>query len=289
MRSFAAVDRRLAFCPRLPDAWFELARGEGLKSRAVEVFTKHLRDCEKKDNQEEFAARLAPLANKQRPWVSLLELRIDAHKALQRETRDRFALLGGGESLSGAAELHKVGRCLDRLYPDGLTRALGRQPFVEQLRQLLPEAEPRPLMLVGPPLVGKTAIVHEFVFQCIERRKQPFQRDENVWHISPQRLISGMSYVGQWENRLLAILKETQKHRHVLYFDDLVGAYRAGLSTGSNLSVADVLKSAVQRGQVRLLAETTAEGLRVFRERDRGFADLFHLILHFRRIQALID
>lgn len=77
--------------------------------------------------------------------------------------------------------------------------------------------------------------------------------------LSPQRLIAGMSYLGQWEQRLLAILKTARKRDHILYFDDLLGAYRAGVSRDSRLCVADVLKPYVERGEARVLAEMTPE------------------------------
>jgi hypothetical protein len=133
-------------------------------------------------------------------------------------------------------------------------------------------------MLVGPPMVGKTTLVHEFVYRRVQRRRSVYAARENVWLLAPQRLISGMSYVGQWENRVLAILKTARKRRHILYFDDVLGLYRAGVTSQSNLSVADVLKPYVERREIHLLAEVTPEALRVFRERDRGFADQFHLI-----------
>ena len=87
-----------------------------------------------------------------------------------------------------------------------------------------------------------------------------------------------MSYLGQWEQRLLAILMTALRRDHLLYFDDLLGAYRAGVSRDSKLCVADVLKPYVERGEVRVLAEMTPEKLLVWRERDRAFADLFHVI-----------
>ena len=57
-----------------------------------------------------------------------------------------------------------------------------------------------------------------------------------------QRLVTGMSFVGQWENRWLAILRHAHKRKHVLYFDDLLGLFQAGITSQSNLSAADILK-----------------------------------------------
>ncbi len=87
-----------------------------------------------------------------------------------------------------------------------------------------------------------------------------------------------MSYVGQWEGRLLAILKHARKRNHVLFFDDLVGLFLAGVTCNSSLSAAVVLKPYLERRDVRVLGEITPESLRVLQERDRGFADLFHII-----------
>ena len=87
-----------------------------------------------------------------------------------------------------------------------------------------------------------------------------------------------MSYVGQWEARLLAILKHAKKRQHVLYFDDPIGLFLAGISASSTLSAAQVLKPYLERRDVRVVAEITPEALRVLRERDRSFADLFHII-----------
>src|SRR5262249_52557966 len=136
----------------------------------------------------------------------------------------------------------------------------------------------RPVLLAGPRMAGKTAVVHECVFRRVAHRKQVHVQQQNVWLVSPQRLISGMSYVGQWEGRLLAILKHARKRDHVLYFDDLVGLFLAGISASSSLNAATVLKPYLERRDVRVLGEITTEGLRVLQERDRGFADLFHII-----------
>jgi len=102
--------------------------------------------------------------------------------------------------------------------------------------------------------------------------------DRSVWHLSPQRLISGMSIVGEWEDRLLAILNTVKFWNSTLYLDDLLGLYSAGVCSSSDLSVAQVLKPHVERQEFRLLAESTPEAFRVLQERDRGFADLFHVI-----------
>jgi len=155
---------------------------------------------------------------------------------------------------------------------------LCRDAELAELTRLLDAADCRPVLLLGPRLVGKTALLHEYVFRKVLGQRSKFRARRNVWLLAPARLISGMSYVGQWENRLLAILKEARRRQHLLYFDDLLGLFLAGQSGSSDLSAADVLKPYLERRDVRVLGEITPEAFRVLREKDRGFADLFHLV-----------
>ena len=277
--SFAALGRRLAFLPALPDVWFEILRGQDLRDRAAEVLTNYLRKQEKDaaDAGEGYAPPAA-LSRQSRGWVTTLDLDVAPRPKLDRPDLSNLLFLGGPEKMSGRAELTKVGRCLDWLYPDDLDRAVLRDAEVAELTKLLEAPDRRPVVLVGRRRVGKTTVVHETVSRRVAKRASPHVLKENVWLLSPQRLISGMIYVGQWENRLLAILDEAKRNEHVLYFDDVLGLYQAGVSRDSDLNVATVMRPYVERRDFRFLAEMTPEALRVLQERDRGFADLLHVV-----------
>ena len=276
--SFEALGRRLAFTPSVPGAWFEVARGERLEARAVEVLTEYFRTRERED--EDGFVGPAELSIAGKAWVSSLTIdEVQTGRVPPSKEEDtRRAALGRQAVLEGQGELERVGRCLDRLYPDDLDRAIGRDREVAELARLLGAGDRRPVLVLGPRLVGKTTLIHEHVFRTVAGRKNPYRARENVWLLAPQRLISGMSFVGQWEDRLLSILRAAEERRHVLYFDDLLGLFHAGQSRCSNLSMAQVLRSHLERRGVRILAELTPEAFRVLRERDRGLADLFHVL-----------
>lgn len=278
LATFRHFDRRVAFTPDLLNHWFELAPGERLAARATAVFTRYFRDLEKESGTPIALSILRRFEHPPRPWLTALEIDVRTRQRPADKARDLAALWGGEQKFDGRAELEKIGRCQDRLYPDGLERTYRRPALVDTLEKLLAEPGNRPVALVGPSLVGKTALVHEVVHRRVGRRQTPFTSKENVWLLSPQRLISGMSYVGQWESRVLAILKTAAKRDHVLYFDDVLGLFRAGISASASLSVADVLKPYIEQRKFRILIELTPEQLRVFRERDRGLADQFHLL-----------
>ncbi len=273
--SIEALDRRIGIMPALPGRWFEVLRGQKVLDRAKEVLTDHLESLHKE--LDDF--RVPPeLTQGNRQWVTTLELDVHLEPQSIAPIEGLFAALGGPQKMSGRQELHKVGRCLDWLYPDELDRAVMRDAEASELERLLAAPDRRPVLLIGPPRVGKTAIVHEVVHRRVKEAKNPHVSHQNTWLLGPQRLISGMSYVGQWESRVLAIFKEAARHDHVLYFEDVLGLYFAGISRDSDLTVAHILKPYVERREFRVLAKMTPEAFRILQERDRGMADLFHVI-----------
>lgn len=275
LAGYTALDRKLFFTPTLPGLHFEVFPGQSVAERATAVLTRHLRDLEKENeglNLDEFALR-----GKAR--LTTIEISLKPSVLAKKPPPPRRALLfGGEEKKDGEQELRKTGRSLQSLYPDDLDRAVGREREVNELARPLASNDRRPILLVGPRKVGKSTILHELVWQMCERKKERFGGSREIWLLSPMRLISGMSYLGEWENRVLAILDYAREKDRVLYFDDLLGLLTAGMSSASDLNVAQVLRPALEKRSVRLIAEITPESWRVLRERDRAFAELFQVI-----------
>ena len=273
---FAVYDQgnsRLAFTPRLHQLMFELARGESLETRAEQVLTAHYRKLERDDGDVDPAAD----AMRGSGWISHVDINVNVDSLHVPPVKSDRAEIGSFGQMRGADELQRVGRLINSLYPDALQRAVRRDTLVDEVARLLLHKDRRPLMLLGRSGVGKTSIVHEVVRRRMSEPDAGGGRNQ-VWLISPQRLISGMSYVGQWENRVHAILSECNKRGHVLVFDDLIGLFRAGISASSNVNAAQVLKPHIEKHEVRLLVEMTPDELRILQELDRGFADLFHVL-----------
>ncbi len=272
---FDAFGKKLAFTPNVPGIWFEIGRGEDLQTRAEEVLTEHFRELERKEgknsqNPEEFSFT-------GKAFVTTLSLNLQLPQIYKPEEQDLFARIGGESHIDGGHELRRVGRNLNELFPDDLERANGREKELEELAKLLDSNDKRPVIVVGKNQVGKTNLLNEYIYQKIAHGKSKNSVKNQMWLISPQRLISGMSFVGQWENRLIAILKTAKKQNHLLYFDDLPGLFFAGVSANSELNVAQVLKPYIERRDVRVVGEITPETFRVLKEKDRSFAELFHV------------
>ena len=303
--SYRALDRIVVFSPNYCSLHFEIAHLDELADRATAVFNRQLKQARKKQTGLQIEDLAIPAHCQLR--LSAISLHWNPVQDLQpKSDRDMAGLGGDDEQIDGAAELQSVGRLLNRLYPENLDRALGCDAAVAALDDGLRQRKRQAVLLLGESGVGKTALVHEWLY--VQRRLAdaapgaapgaallatvaPFeyaptarkfggakQLVPGVWLIAPQRLISGMSYVGQWEARVLAILKHAQNRDLLLYFDDLLGLLSAGISSGSQLAVVDLLMPAIAKQQVRVLAEITPGAWRVLREKRREFADLFQVV-----------
>jgi ATP-dependent Clp protease ATP-binding subunit ClpA len=268
--------QRIGFLPAAIDGWFALERGDNLEVRTHEVVLHLLRSATTKGYDPKELAQRYALRGK--AAVTTVDFDCDVTQQLDEKPQTLFALFGAAEKMHGSTELERTGRCLDRLFPDRLANAQCRETEIDELDKLLSAKQRQPLLVVGPRRAGKTVVIHSIVRRIVERRGSAFKNRRNVWLLSPQRLISGMSFVGQWESRLRAILDFAAEQDHTLYFDDLVSAFRAGISRDSDLNVAQLLKPCLEQRSVRILGEVTPEALRVLRERDRAFADLFHIV-----------
>ena len=266
-------NRYLVMSPSIPDAPFEIAHFEELEARAVTVYTHWA--------QEQIAQRhesaLATVSVEGEVWIEPIEIEIDTAVKADKRPKNIFAAIFGGSKTSGSDELHKVGQCLDDLVAD-FAPVIGRDRYIDEVDRMLQRDDRQGVMIVGQTSSGKSAIFRQCVKRRAERLSNAKGHRAQVWWLSPQRLISGMSFLGQWEQRWLAILREATKRDHILYFDDLVTFFSAGRTRDSSLSAADVLRGYLSEHRVRIVVEATPEELAILRRRDRALADRFHLV-----------
>lgn len=276
MVGYEGLGRRLWFTPKLPGLHFEVLKDQRLNERAAEVLTHHFRELEKNGDAVDLDDHALPTPGKAR--LTLIEVKVKpVLNAVKKKTSGRSSIFGGDDArLDGEAELRKTGRLLNTLYPDDLPRAVGRDAVVADLARWLRLPDKRAILLVGPRQVGKTAVVQEFVWRMMADKE--WTRRRNVWRVSPMRLISGMSHVGQWQKRVQAICDHVERSDAVLCLEDLPSLFTAGKSANSDMNVAQLLKLRLEKRSMRVLAEVTPESWRVLQERDRALADLFHVL-----------
>jgi ATP-dependent Clp protease ATP-binding subunit ClpC len=150
------------------------------------------------------------------------------------------------------------------------------------------------VLLVGEPGVGKTTLLVEAVRE-VEKRLADEAKAESkkaqprrFWQTSAGRIIAGMKYLGQWEERVEALIAELGEIEGVLCVDRLLDLVRTG-GIGPADSIASFLIPYLTRGELRLVAEATPSELDACRRLLPGLADVFQIIAvePFDRMKAL--
>jgi len=201
------------------------------------------------------------------------------------------AFLGKDDSFEGSEELPKVAEHLNALYPSELSRAYLRDQEVSDMYHLLFGRFSAAQAIVGPKGIGRHTVLHEVLFQYLEKRragKKGELYDQQIWLLDPTRLIAGMSYVGWWQRRLEAILQHLHtRHEElekseglsdILVVDNVVALHRLGKSASNNLTVSQVMYNYLQEGKLRMLVLATPEEWRLMQEKDRRFTDIFQVL-----------
>jgi ATP-dependent Clp protease ATP-binding subunit ClpA/ATP-dependent Clp protease ATP-binding subunit ClpC len=157
-----------------------------------------------------------------------------------------------------------------------------RSPYRERLAYLLSGARPRSVAVVGPPGAGKSELIHQWIADRLNEDGWPIHKNldrcAHVWRLSGKRLIAGMSRLGEWEERCLAVLDEARKKRGILWIEDLHLFGRLGQSRQSERSFADFFRGPVRRGDLALVGELTQEQFARLERDAPGLAEALALV-----------
>lgn len=208
--------------------------------------------------------------------IEVLEADLGFPAADPREEQDAVP---GGRMRRPEALVQVATNLTHRAEDGGLRRAFGRQKLVDELVEVMTASTAAHVCLVGPSGAGKTAIVEEAARQTFEMQ-QVYQQRRDVWQTSGDRIIAGMSIIGQWEQRATAICEELDERGDVLVIDDLLGLVRAGKTYQGDSNVARFVEPYLEQGRFSVIAEATEATFEAARLEAPGFVE------RFRRIQV---
>jgi len=167
----------------------------------------------------------------------------------------------------------------------------GRETHIAELSHWL-NHEKANVILLGEPGVGKTTVLMQAIRKS-ERLNSQEQESSNprtrkrFWRTSGSRLIAGMKYLGQWEQRCEHIIEELSGLGGVLCIENLLELVETGAGPGN--SVARFFQTYIEQGELRLVAEATGTELQACRRLLPGFLELFQIVKvpTFNRQEAL--
>jgi ATP-dependent Clp protease ATP-binding subunit ClpB len=156
---------------------------------------------------------------------------------------------------------------------------IGRDVEVRRLLQILERRQKNHPLLVGEPGVGKTAIVRALAMRIAQGDVPHNLVDLGILELETGALLAGAKLRGEIEERLKQVVASVGsgagRRDAVLYIDGIDALLGQG-ATGSG--VGELLKPLLARGELRLLASTTPEGVRKLDDRDAGLLRRFTVL-----------
>ena len=154
---------------------------------------------------------------------------------------------------------------------------IGRDTELQELITVLARRFKTNVLMVGDPGVGKTAIA-EGLAQAINANAVPtFLQGHEVWGLEIGSLLAGSKYRGDFEEKLKSIIAALEAKKNCILFIDEAHTMRgAGSANNSNLDFANMLKPAITRGNIKVVASTTWEEFYESFEKDRALMRRFH-------------
>jgi ATP-dependent Clp protease ATP-binding subunit ClpA len=156
---------------------------------------------------------------------------------------------------------------------------IGRTAELEEIITVLARRFKANVLMVGDPGVGKTAIVEGLAQEMVAGRVPNFLKDHEVWSLEVGSLLAGSKYRGEFEEKFKAVITalETKKNC-VLFIDEAHTIKGAGSSSQSTLDMANMLKPAITKGLLKVIANTTWEEYYESFEKDRALMRRFHRV-----------
>lgn len=154
---------------------------------------------------------------------------------------------------------------------------IGRSKEVQEMITVLARKFKANVLMVGDPGVGKTAIVEGMAQEIQAGRVPAFLKGHEVWSLEIGSLLAGSKYRGDFEEKLKAVIAALEAKKNcILFVDEAHTMKGAGASTNSSLDFANMLKPAITKGSLKVVASTTWEEYYESFEKDRALMRRFY-------------
>ncbi len=157
-----------------------------------------------------------------------------------------------------------------------IDKIVGRDREIDRMIQILSRRQKNNPCLIGEPGVGKTAIVEALALRIVEGKVPEALLGFEVWQLDLTALVAGTQFRGQFESRILGLLKEIKAAGNIiLMIDEVHNIAGAGETSDGSMSAANLLKPALSRGEIRVIGATTLKEYRKCIEKDSALERRF--------------
>ena len=197
-----------------------------------------------------------------------------ALKSVPRDAQMGTTTSGGGATATDAMSRY-VNDLTARARDKGFDPVIGRDTEVRRLLQILERRQKNHPLLVGEPGTGKTAIVGALAMRIAAGDVPQNLASLSILELEVGQLVAGAKLRGEIEDRLKQVISQIKSQDTLLYISSLESLLGQG---GAGSGVGDLLKPMLARGDIRLLASTTPEGIRKLSDKDPNLLRRFTVL-----------
>lgn len=156
---------------------------------------------------------------------------------------------------------------------------IGRQTELDEIVNVMAKRFKSNVLMVGEPGVGKTAIAEGLAQRIVQNEVPSFLHGFEVYSLEIGAMLAGSKYRGDFEEKVKNVLEALQTKKHaILFIDEAHTMKGAGASNSGSVDFANMIKPALNRGKIKVIASTTWEEFYESFEKDRALMRRFYKV-----------
>jgi len=160
-----------------------------------------------------------------------------------------------------------------------LEPVIGRVKELEDIINVLAKRFKSNVLMVGDPGVGKTAIVDGLAQAIVNNEVPEFLKGHELYSLEVGSLLAGSKYRGDFEEKVKAVIDALNtKKKAILFIDEAHTMSGAGSGNAGGPDFANMIKPAITKGTLKVIASTTWEEFYESFEKDRALMRRFYRI-----------
>lgn len=159
-----------------------------------------------------------------------------------------------------------------------LEPVIGRSKEMDDIINVLAKRFKANVLMVGDPGVGKTAIAEGIASAIVNGEVPEFLEGYELYSLEISSLLAGSRYRGDFEEKVKAVLTALNTKKNAILFIDEAHTMQAGGTSNGSIDFANMIKPAITKGNLKIIASTTWEEFYESFEKDRALMRRFYKI-----------
>ena len=162
---------------------------------------------------------------------------------------------------------------------DKLEPVIGRVSEIDDIINVLAKRFKANVLMVGDPGVGKTAIAEGIAQAVVNKEVPEFLEGHEVYSLEVGNLLAGSKYRGEFEEKVKEVIMALEvKKNCILFIDEAHTMGGAGSTSNGSVDFANMIKPAITKGTLKVIASTTWEEYYESFEKDRALMRRFYRV-----------